>query len=428
MIFADANDLIAAVKRVFGCGTRLLTAAIIVIGALGAPFAQNSHSANRSPAPDQSPKTIAEQFSTAERLQHPGWWPTKSSESRTAFAGSESCRSCHDAISASQKTTQMAQTATPAARSSLLQARPRIDLQVAQYNYEITHNGSEELFTVKDGEKSISVPLLWSFGTGTNGQSYLLQYQGSFYEARLSYFAADQSFGITPDHPATSEGGLEAALGRRLSTDETPRCFGCHTTTSSTAGKLDERAAVPGITCEACHGPAATHVAASKGGLRDTAAGLVMNPGNLSPVDSVDFCGACHRTWWDITLAGFKGVQTLRFPAYRLEKSACWGTGDARITCIACHDPHQPLVKDTASYDSRCLSCHRVNNHATASDEHAATSDHAAATSDHPGPPCPTGTRDCASCHMQKYEFPSMHTKFTDHFIRVVQAGSAIPD
>jgi hypothetical protein len=403
------------VRYAAGYGPSFCSLAAIVITVAGAAFAQTPNAASPTLAPARTPKTITEQFTTAERLQHAGWWPTKVSELREAYAGAESCVPCHDEISSGQKTTQMARTATPASQSALLQNHPKIDLLLAQYTYEIVHNGSEEVFTVNEGDKSISVPLLWAFGTGTNGQSYLLQYQGSFYEARLSYFAAYQSFGITPGHPTTAEGGLEGALGRRLSADETPRCFGCHTTSANTAGSFDARQAVPGITCEACHGPAAAHVAASKSGLRDAAAGLVMNPANFSPVDSVDFCGSCHRTWWDITLAGFKGVETLRFPAYRLEKSACWGTGDKRITCVACHDPHEPLVKDTASYDSRCLSCHR-------------TSAHAPATNDHPAPACPTGTHDCASCHMEKFEFPAMHTKFTDHFIRVVRAGEPVPE
>jgi hypothetical protein len=29
---------------------------------------------------------------------------------------------------------------------------------------------------------------------------------------------------------------------------------------------------------------------------------------------------------------------------------------------------------------------------------------------------------------MQKYELPEMHAKFTDHMIRVVRSGAAIPD
>ena len=41
--------------------------------------------------------------------------------------------------------------------------------------------------------------------------------------------------------------------------------------------------------------------------------------------------------------------------------SRFWATaGDPRITCIACHNPHQPLVHSTAAYDIKCLACHRA--------------------------------------------------------------------
>ena len=33
-------------------------------------------------------------------------------------------------------------------------------------------------------------------------------------------------------------------------------------------------------------------------------------------------------------------------------------TEDSRLTCIACHDPHEPLVRDASFYDQECLSCH----------------------------------------------------------------------
>jgi len=54
----------------------------------------------------------------------------------------------------------------------------------------------------------------------------------------------------------------------------------------------------------------------------------------------VDYCGSCHRTWWDVTLDESPGLKSLRFQPYRLENSRCWGKGDARLTCVACHDPH----------------------------------------------------------------------------------------
>ena len=133
-------------------------------------------------------------------------------------------------------------------------------------------------------------------------------------------------------------------------------------------------------------------------------------------VDAADFCGACHGTWWDVKLAGSTGIANIRAQPYRLEKSRCWGKkGDARLTCVACHDPHRDLVRETVSYDKNCLSCHL-----------AAPS--MKPTPDHPGPACKVGTKDCASCHMPKYDDSAMHYTFTDHDIRIVQPGAPYPD
>jgi hypothetical protein len=125
-----------------------------------------------------------------------------------------------------------------------------------------------------------------------------------------------------------------------------------------------------------------------------------------------DFCGACHGTSLDVLTEGSSGLASVRFPAYRLQNSKCW-RDDARIQCTACHDPHQPLSRDVASYDSRCLACHASRG----------TKQDAA----HVGRACPTAGKDCVSCHMPKYEFPEVHHKFTDHQIRVVRAGEVMP-
>jgi hypothetical protein len=134
---------------------------------------------------------------------------------------------------------------------------------------------------------------------------------------------------------------------------------------------------------------------------------FIFNPARLKPVESVEFCGACHRTAWDVALAGSKGIFNLRFQPYRLETSRCWGKGDARLTCVACHDPHQPLVHDLASYDERCLSCHAAP---------AASK----VTHDRRGAVCPVATRNCASCQIRKYVFLGMHVIFTYHRICIV--------
>jgi hypothetical protein len=127
-------------------------------------------------------------------------------------------------------------------------------------------------------------------------------------------------------------------------------------------------------------------------------------------VDSVDFCGACHATFWDVKLADERGIAALRSQPFRLQSSRCWshaGAGDARLTCVACHDPHQPLVREPSAYDAKCLSCHVT----------AGTTP----TASHPERACKVGTENCSSCHMPKYQVPGMHFQFTDHLIRVVR-------
>ena len=57
---------------------------------------------------------------------------------------------------------------------------------------------------------------------------------------------------------------------------------------------------IPGVSCEACHGPGANQEAMMKSGQRELGIGSILNPGRLDPVDLVDFCGACHRTFMDV--------------------------------------------------------------------------------------------------------------------------------
>jgi hypothetical protein len=182
---------------------------------------------------------------------------------------------------------------------------------------------------------------------------------------------------------------------------ETQRCFACHTTASTTHNEFDPARLIPGVTCEACHGPGANHVTAMKAKRISQGLRAILNPGSLNPVEQVDFCGACHRTYMDVALTGTFGILNLRFQPYRLELSQCW-LKTKGVTCLACHNPHQHRRRDLASYDDQCLACHPL-----------------AASARRIGKPCPVSTKDCVSCHMPKYEVPGMHFKITDHFIRI---------
>ena len=287
-----------------------------------------------------------------------------------------------------------------------------LTFRAGTYSYEVTQSKANSTYSASDGSQSVTARLDWVFGSGHFGQTYLYEQRGTYYESNLSYYPGIQALDFTTGHSRIAPLSLDKALGEPQSPDAIRACFSCHTTAATTSNRFDTSQAMPGVTCESCHGPGAEHVATMTMANGSQTGRFTFNPVSLSPQDSVDFCGACHRTRLDVIQTGIRGTLTVRFPAYRLLQSRCWGTkGDSRVTCIACHDPHRPLVTDTASYDKNCLSCHRFS--ATA-----------AYTHDHPGKACPVSQKDCVSCHMQKVSVPEMHADFTDHKIAVHKEGA----
>jgi hypothetical protein len=370
-------------------------------------------------------------LTTEDRLQAPGGWPTKGTARRTDFVGTAECAKCHEKLALTYITTPMAQASAPAAYSQVLQFHGQLSAQLVPYHYELARDAATVNYSVTDGSSSLSAVLVWAFGLGQKGQTYIYQRESGqresnprteiFYESRLSFYRTLQGLDLTTGHNSATPGDLESALGRRMDADETRRCFGCHTTASTTSNRFDPSHVTPGVTCEACHGPGAKHVAAMKAGKIEDGRRAILDPRHLDAATSVDFCGACHRTRGDILQGGFTGVVNVRFQPYRLENSRCWRNGDARLACTACHDPHQPLVRDAASYDQNCLACHAAASHEPASS-------HENRQSDRPGAACPVSTRDCVTCHMPQVELPSMHATFTDHRIRIARPGEPYPN
>ena len=343
-------------------------------------------------------------MATADRVDAAGWWPTKAASPRD-HVGPARCAECH-ALRGRQQTTAMANTAHRAADAEVLRSHDRLTFAAGSYSYAIEKDERGSVYTVTDGRRSLSAVLGWAFGVGKVGQSYLFEREGRLHEARVSYYDALPGLDFTPRRALSAPRDVEEAMARPVDDAEARRCFGCHTTASTTASGLDVSSLIPGVTCEACHGPGREHSELMDREDPPASEASILDPGELDPVDSVDFCGACHATFWDVKLADEKGLAALRSQPYRLQSSRCWDGGDARITCVACHDPHRPLVRDSRSYDRRCLRCHVASG--------------AEPTGTHPGRACTVAAADCAGCHMPKYEVAEMHFEFTDHLIRVV--------
>ena len=402
------------------------------------PTAHAPLASGRTQAWLQSRPAVEIPLATASRLERAknSWWPTKNAQSREDFVGNKACANCHAQKTASQITTPMAHAARTVSDTRILRDHPSLRAKRGPFTYTVSRTSEGYSYAVSDGRNELAANLLWAFGLGNRGQTYLYQRNGQFYESEMSYYPAINGLDITTGHEQKRPENLEDALGTLQDRPMAEKCFACHTTGATTVGGgFAPQNATPGVTCEACHGPGGAHVvlmqqlqgeaAASPGTLE------ILNPRSFSPIASVDFCGACHRTWTDVyeMQSGATGPVNARFQPYRLENSKCWGEGDARLICAACHDPHQPLQQDATAYDAKCLACHSTTNaKSAAATRRPAASPAAAHSESRIATLCSVAKAKCVTCHMPKINVPVMHGDFTDHRIRIVRKGEPYPE
>ncbi|HLX41918.1 MAG TPA: tetratricopeptide repeat protein, partial [Bryobacteraceae bacterium] len=275
------------------------------------------------------------------------------------YVGSEACRTCHAAKFESQSKSGHARALAPA----------------------------------KPDSPSPGNHAQWAFGAGEKATTWVTQTgEETIAEHGLSYYAATKSLALTPGH----QDGKDVVYRTFDPVGTALRCFSCHST-----GPVMLKAAYkvepsePGVRCEACHGPGAAHV--KSGG----APGTIQNPKRLAPAELNVLCGACHRQASDLDDdTDWSNAWNVRHqPAY-LHRAACFRNSKDALSCITCHDPHQPLKKTAASYDARCAGCHKNVLHKTA-----------------------VASRSCVSCHMpQVSTSASLH--FTNHWIGIYDPQS----
>ena len=344
-------------------------------------------------------------------------WHPRSVPAGSEFVGHQLCAECHRSKVASQAKTGMAMAMEPITDSKVLIENPSLAFRVGPYSLEIKRKGKQSVYTVTDGKETISLPIHYAFGEGKAGQTYVLQYEGGFYESLVSYYSEIRGLDFTIGTSRGVPPSLKDALGRRMSDSETRNCFSCHSTGAIIGGRLNLDKVTHGIRCEACHGPGGEHVLASKAG--KPSAKLIFNPSRLSGDELTQgFCASCHRGSDEFSLLKSMELNNVRFQPYRIFHSNCY-SDDKRISCTACHDPHEPLNQDAAYYDRKCMACHAPP---------AKPLEAAKAEANTQFGTCQVGTKDCASCHMPKIGPPSAHFKFTDHYIRVVKPREAYPN
>ena len=328
-----------------------------------------------------------------------------------AQAGHENstgCAKCH-VEGRTQPTTDMAHALETVEQTRILIDHPLLTATDGKYAYRIERKGDQSLYSVTDGTATITEPIRWAVGASSAlGQTFILEKDGKFYESRMSWFRELNGFGPTLGGHFAHPADLNEAAGRLMSQSETLRCFGCHATNAVSAKQLTLDKMTPGVQCSHCHEAAEAHLAAMAGGSGKAAVPAGLGDLRDFTAENVsNFCGRCHRTWAEVLVEEDRSINNIRFQPYRLWGSKCYDPDDARISCVACHDPHKEFSVQAADYDAKCQTCHgggKVEAKA-----------------------CPVSKNNCVSCHMPKIELPGAHYKFSDHRIRIVKPNEPYP-
>jgi hypothetical protein len=325
------------------------------------------------------------------------------------------CATCHAAVVNNYAHAPMRHAMEPEGADPVLNANPDLRTEQRGYTYRIETKDGKSTYTVSDGKETLTLPLRWHFGM--RAQTWLLEKDGKYYEGLVSYFPGIHGLATTPGDDKIEPHSVTEAMGRELPLWETRDCFQCHASGMKASEILAPEKLKPGMDCEHCHEGTEQHMADARAGNFKTL------PPSLKKMDAEStsgFCGQCHRSWDTAIRNGWHGPPFVRFAPYRLALSRCFSGNDARISCLACHDPHQPVNHDTASYDKKCLACHSGN--ATVASAAGAVALPASSIRT-----CPVAKANCVSCHMQKSTLPTGNLQFTDHFIRIVKPGEVYP-
>jgi hypothetical protein len=326
-----------------------------------------------------------------------------------AYQGRPSpCAQCHSEA-LSQPATNMARALETAEQSRVLIDHPLLTATFDKYSYRIERKGNQSLYTVADGTTTVTMPIRWALGASSAiGQTYILEKDGELYESRMSWFQELNGLGPTLGGAGSLPADLNEAAGRLMSLDDKLRCFGCHATNAVTGTHLTLDKLTPGVQCGHCHEATETHLAAMLHNSGQPAVPTALPKlHELSAEEASNFCGRCHRTWAEIAMQGNPSIANIRFQPYRLTGSKCYDPDDARISCLACHNPHQEVSAQPVDYDAKCQACHGGGKTGAKS--------------------CPVSKNKCVTCHMPKIELPGGHYKFSDHRIRIVKPNEPYP-
>jgi predicted CXXCH cytochrome family protein len=389
--------------------------------------------------------------------------------SETSYAGSNACRSCHpDHTESFRRTFHRTMTQDASQTSVLGNFDEGVSLDYFGVRAQMRRGPAGEFFmtfSAHSGAERWQARVERCVGS-RRYQQYLARDGDVFFRLPVAWDIAEQRFihmngaFLTPDPVAPGPGAsIQREDYNRHVTRWNDNCVFCHNVhpnpgLDARTGEFRTEVAELGIACEACHGPAADHVARNQSPLRryllqvgDYADPTIRNPARMSGARSAEVCGRCHGQrltsdisrllrdgdsfvpgeelarwskplWRDTTQNGEAGLFAARFwndgtarlTAYEFQgylQSPC--TADAKFSCESCHamhrgDPRGQMHPERTG-NAMCTQCH----------ERLAAAPALAAHAHHD--PGGTGAQ-CVSCHMPRIVY-GLVTAHISHRIEV---------
>jgi hypothetical protein len=254
--------------------------------------------------------------------------------------------------------------------------------------------------------ETVEYRVAYVIGSGRHASGYLIQAGDHLFQSPVCYYSGRRSYDLAPGYERISEPDFTRPVG--------DQCLLCHSGGPLHVADTPNQYRQPvfaseGISCDRCHGPAEEH-------LRRPVTGSIVNPAKLPVAARDSVCEQCHlagaarvlnpgKTFEEFrpgrpleeTFTIFTSPRGFRVISHveQLAQSMCARRSAGKLWCGICHDPHPASPATTATYNSRCQTCHR-----------------GALSASHPA------TRDCVGCHMTRRQArDGAHTVFTDHRI-----------
>jgi tetratricopeptide (TPR) repeat protein len=359
------------------------------------------------------------------------------------FVGDEACAACHDKETQSFRRHPMGRSILPMTEFTAEPSHDRAHnnpFERLGSRFEVVCEGGRvvhrEVRIGVDGKPVYShdTPVDYVIGSGAHGHSYFSVHDGFVFQSPISFYSQKQVFDLSPGFQFDRSLFSGRAIG--------PECLFCHANQARPHPGSMYRFDLPlfsghVIGCERCHGPGGDHVA--NPGVRLN----IVNPSDrehLTPALSDAVCEQCHlegavrvlrrgrglydfrpglplEAVWDVMVHAPLPGEQYRAVSHveQMRDSRCYRrtSGDQKMSCVGCHDPHDYVepARQSAYYRKKCLECHGDGHGCTEPLEARLTK---------------SKEDSCIQCHMPPTSTSDVpHIPSTDH--RILRKPTAIP-